>query len=65
MSTPRFSIHGGPLYRIAKARQQDMLDAAMHRRSSAVRRAVRRDFADSHVDYGAWLRLVAAAKNAR
>jgi dihydroneopterin aldolase len=65
MSTARFSIHGGPLYELAKARQQVMIDAAMHRRSFAVRSAARSDRAVPSIDYGAWLQLVADARGAR
>lgn len=65
MSPPRLSIHGGPLYEIARARQQEMLDEAMRHRLYAASVAARTDVASQKtVDYGPWLRLVSVAKSA-
>jgi hypothetical protein len=65
MSAPRFSIHGGPLYAMAKARQQELIDAASQRRAVAPRRQAPVRGPVSHVDYGPWLRLAAVIKSAR
>lgn len=64
MSRPRFSIHGGPLFEMARARQQDMLDAATRNRVRPVARTGG-DIDTGYVDYGAWLRIVAETKSAR
>jgi hypothetical protein len=64
MSTSRFSIDGGPLFEMARARQQEMLDAATRNRVRPVA-CTRGDVDTGHVDYGAWLRIVAATKSAR
>lgn len=65
MSMSRFSIHGGPLFEMARARQQEMLDAASRHRARPVASVPRGDVDTGHVDYGAWLRIVAATKSAR